>query len=321
LKINDVTYGKFEIKEKVIKELIDSKPVQRLKGICQYGVPDEFYSFKNYSRYEHSVGVMLLLRKLNASLEEQIAGLLHDVSHTAFSHVIDWVVGTADKEDFQDRNHQRFVLNTEIPKILLKNGLNADEIVNFKNFSLLEREIPNVCADRVDYSLKDYMTDKAVIKPCVENMTNHDNKIVFSNKESALMFALNFLKCQSEHWGDAERNLRWYFFADAMKMALKNNIIVMDDFYKDDSYVVKKLISSKNKEIKGLLNMLRGKLDFKFVDKNPEILLKKKFRYVDPEYLENGKLYRLSDTNENFKNFLHLQKAENNLGLKINLLK
>jgi HD superfamily phosphohydrolase len=34
---------------------------------------------------------MLLVRRLGASLEEQIAALLHDVSHTAFSHVIDSV--------------------------------------------------------------------------------------------------------------------------------------------------------------------------------------------------------------------------------------
>lgn len=34
---------------------------------------------------------MLLNRQLDASMEEQIVALLHDVSHTAFSHVIDYV--------------------------------------------------------------------------------------------------------------------------------------------------------------------------------------------------------------------------------------
>lgn len=34
---------------------------------------------------------MLLLRKLGASLEEQLASLLHDISTFAVSHVADWV--------------------------------------------------------------------------------------------------------------------------------------------------------------------------------------------------------------------------------------
>ncbi len=211
-------------------------------------------------------------------------------------------------------------MNSEIPKILTKSGFDVDEIVNFKKFSLLERDIPDVCADRIDYSLKDYMADKEVIKPCVEKMITHDNKIIFSTKEAALMFALIFLKCQSEHWGDTEKNLRWYLFTDALKLALKENIIVMDDFYKDDSYVVKKIIAGKNKEINKILNMLRGKLRFELADDNPEITIKKKFRYVDPEYLDNGKLYRLSDVDQSFKKFLHAQKSDNSLGIKINLL-
>ena len=43
------------------------------------------------TRYEHSVGVMLLARRVGGGLREQVAALLHDVSHTAFSHVIDHV--------------------------------------------------------------------------------------------------------------------------------------------------------------------------------------------------------------------------------------
>lgn len=52
-------------------------------------------------RYDHSVGVMLLIRMLGGTLEEQIAGLLHDVSHTAFSHVADYVFENRD-EDYHE---------------------------------------------------------------------------------------------------------------------------------------------------------------------------------------------------------------------------
>lgn len=88
--VNDEIYGEYEV-EAVLQDLIQSKPVQRLKGIHQGGASYLVNPKWNVTRYEHSMGVMLLIRRLGGSIEEQIAGLLHDVSHTAFSHVIDFV--------------------------------------------------------------------------------------------------------------------------------------------------------------------------------------------------------------------------------------
>ena len=100
--IEDAVYGDRELKEEVLKELIDSRPFQRLKNIHQAG-PQPFFMYKYpMTRYEHSIGVMLLLRDHGASLEEQIAGLLHDVPHTAFSHMVDFVYDT-DEHDYHDR--------------------------------------------------------------------------------------------------------------------------------------------------------------------------------------------------------------------------
>src|SRR3989344_4394896 len=118
LTLHDALYGSFSITSPLILELIASRPLQRLKGITQFGIPNEFNSVESFSRFDHCVGVMLLLKKLGAIEAEQIAGLLHDVSHTAFSHTIDWVVGTGMKEDYQDSQHETYILTTKIPEIL-----------------------------------------------------------------------------------------------------------------------------------------------------------------------------------------------------------
>ena len=102
MKINDLVYGEEEIGEQVLIELINSSAIQRLKEISQFGLPEEYHHRKVFSRYAHSVGVLILLRRLGADLDEQIAGLLHDVSHTAFSHVIDWVLENSE-ENYQDK--------------------------------------------------------------------------------------------------------------------------------------------------------------------------------------------------------------------------
>lgn len=75
-KIKDFIYGEFEIDD-VLVDLINCDAVQRLKNIHQVGATYLVKEDLDVTRYEHSVGVMLLIRLLGGSLEEQIAGLLH----------------------------------------------------------------------------------------------------------------------------------------------------------------------------------------------------------------------------------------------------
>ena len=129
MKITDGIYGTFSIGEPVIIDLINSPAMQRLKDISQLGIPDRYYHLKGFSRYDHSIGVFLLLRSHKASIAEQIAGLIHDISHTPFSHVIDWVInGKGGEELHQDDRHAEFLHNSEIPGILASYGISIDVI-------------------------------------------------------------------------------------------------------------------------------------------------------------------------------------------------
>lgn len=59
--ISDIIYGEFEV-DKVLEELILSKPVQRLKGVHQAGASYLINEKWNVTRFDHSVGVMLLIK-------------------------------------------------------------------------------------------------------------------------------------------------------------------------------------------------------------------------------------------------------------------
>ena len=49
--------------------------------------------------------------------------------------------------------------NSEIPAILAKYGYNYEEILlDDSKWTLLERSAPELCADRVDYTLRDMYT-------------------------------------------------------------------------------------------------------------------------------------------------------------------
>ena len=158
MKYIDRVYGNFEINEPVILELINSKALQRLKEIDQSGYFEPYVPKGSaYSRFEHSIGVYLLLKMYGSPIEEQIAGLIHDVSHSAFSHCIDYVLdaGSQKKQNHQDNVFDDFVKKSDIPVILKKHNLDLAYILEDLNFPLKERDLPDLCADRIDYSLKD----------------------------------------------------------------------------------------------------------------------------------------------------------------------
>ncbi len=332
--INDAIYGKYKINEPVLVELIKSRPMQRLKKIAQLGIPNRFYHIRGFSRFEHSLGVMLLLRKLNASLEEQAAGLLHDVSHTAFSHVFDWTVGNQEAEDYQDKSYKKFFFNSEIPGILREQGFNVNKISDLKQFSLLEKEIPSLCADRIDYALREFhlwanpeaveetkvssspFAAARVVDYLVEHLSNLGGKIVFTNQKSAYLFATTFLKCQREHWGGEEAVTRYYLFSLILKDALNKKILNIGDFYQDDNFVVSKLIKSRDRKILKQLNLLKNKTLSRRGGSVRKIV-RKKFRYVDPEFLIAGKIKKLSQASEKFKLFLERQKLLNQKGVTV----
>lgn len=311
--IQDRIYGPVEIDEPLLIDLINSKAIKRLKGISQFGVPKRYFNDYGYDRYEHSLGVMLLLRKLGAPLTEQVAGLLHDISHTAFSHVYDWVVGSHKDEGYQDSQFEKYVSTGEIPEILNKHNFDHKQIVDLEVFSLLEQSIPDLCADRVDYALREFPPE--VVNECLQHLTVNDGQIIFDNYKSAKLFANNFLLRQRVHWGSEDAVSRFVVLSELLKLALKEEIISVQDFLVDDDHVLNKIISSNNPDLIRYLSVLEATS----LDKFPRIkeTVAKKFRYVDPKFLCGDVVCRLSETDPEFKLHLQKEKEHNDEGIRL----
>ncbi len=316
MQINDEVYGKSILKESVLEELIFSNYISRLKGVSQFGMPSEYYHKKGFSRYEHSIGVMILLRKLGAELKEQISGLLHDGSHTAFSHVIDWTLGDPTKEDYQDKNHLNSIKNSEIPKILSKHNIDYREISQIENFFLLEREAPDLCADRIDYSLRELKTEGKNLNNIIQNLEVFQNEIVFKDFESAEYFAKEYMRLQSEHWGGSEARARYYLLSDILKKAIDRKILSLEDIWKGEDYDLIAKIRAKDLNLSKKLDMLKN--GFKISEtKNQGIFLEKKFRFVDPKILNGNQLKKLSELSEDYCSLLEKEKANSKIKKRV----
>lgn len=152
--IRDEIYGEELVHEPVLVELLQSPEVQRLQGICQHGVTGFLGLTPPVTRLEHSVGAFILVRRVGAKLEEQVAALLHDISHTVLSHVMDYALSKPGEGSYHEVHKTRYLETTRLPDILARHGINQ-KVFEEELFPLVEMPSPQLCADRLDYALRD----------------------------------------------------------------------------------------------------------------------------------------------------------------------
>lgn len=318
MRVEDQVYGEVEICDPVLIELLSSPSIIRLRGIAQYGIPQEYFPTPGFARYEHSVGTMILLKLLGADVIEQAAGLLHDVSHTAFSHVTDYVWGN---EQAQDARHRRYLLATELPDVLSRYGIDAEFVVNNRAHTLLEREPPDLCADRVDYSLRELVLGpkRRSIPAFLKSLRVVEGRIVFADFSSALEFARSYLYMHSLKWAGIEKTVRQHLFAEALKTALQCNHLKVSDLFGDDEYALSKLQTCPHPKVRAMLDLLSRRLKFEMDAENPDLILSRRQRHVDPEFLQDTRLLRVSNRSPLYRKMLELQRRVHAKGIRVKL--
>lgn len=298
MRIEDKIYGEFEV-EGVLEELINTKVVQRLKNIHQGGASYLVNPNWNVTRYDHSVGTMIFIKIIGGSLEEQIAGLLHDISHTAFSHVVDFALNKSN-EDYHEEIFERIVETSDIPKILTKYGYDYKDILyNETKWTLLERSAPALCADRIDYTLRDMYSygyiSLVAIKNFLDSLEVKDGEIVINSINAAEWFVNTYYK---EVIGFFLNPLNIYAYnrlSNALKVALDNEIITLEDLLQDDNYVLTILKNSKNEEVRSLIQSLNYNVDVVENKEEYDIHQVNKLRLIDPTVIIDGVLSKVSE--------------------------
>lgn len=319
--IKDILHGKIGIDEPIILDLLNTAPFNRLKNIDMGGNKTfllkkygKNLSFDGHSRFFHSLGVFSLLRRFEASLEEQIAGLLHDLSHSAFSHCIDYILkeDNAEKQSHQDEILQSFIENTEIPAILKKWGMSLDYILNDEHFALKERELPELCADRIDYSLRSAIVFHEINQEealfFLANLEIVDRKWIFKSFEIAQKFAYLFAKINEIYYCSPTVALMFKVEVDSLKYAMQKKYISLADLYTTDDEVMKILYkySLKDKHMALLLARMNGEVNFSVNSYTYDAKMIAKSRFVDPLFKSGSTYKRVSEENLQWKELVKI---------------
>ncbi|MBT2648371.1 HD domain-containing protein [Bacillus sp. ISL-34] len=316
----DSIYGK-HIVEGILSELIVSKPVQRLKGIHQGGASYLVNEKWNVTRFDHSIGVMLLIKALGGSLEEQIAGLLHDVSHTAFSHVIDFVLDCKD-EDYHEKIYDQVIMESEIPLILKEYGYDLNVIFQSK-WELLEQPAPELCADRVDYTLRDMYQYGHITIESINEFLDHviiiNGRMYLDNIESAEWFVKTYYSEVIDFFMNPLNIYGYDILAKTLKLALAKKLISLDDLLGTDEEVMSLLSFTEDHEVQNLLKRIHGNVKVKEDQVDNDIHRKNKMRLIDPSVIQGTQLVRASSLSEKVKKMGSeaFKKASKGMYLKV----
>ncbi|WP_231491963.1 HD domain-containing protein [Pedobacter sp. Leaf170] len=266
VQLNDILYGKIEFPD-VFEELLNTEALKRLAGIHQSGAIYLVNPEICHSRLEHAIGVLMLIKNLGGSELEQIAGLLHDISHTAFSHVGDYVFNNTD-EDYHEKIFAEVLYNSEIPDVLLRYGYNANQII-YGNFDILEQPLPSLCADRLDYTLRDGFHAGLISRQraieFLKSITLKDGKMAVNSEKEALWINEIFSRLNSDVF-----NLPLHIYANGkmaelIKSFLKKGILNEQDLFKTDTLLLNKIRSNYTgyeavksiKQLKGFSEFMR----------------------------------------------------------------
>ncbi len=174
--IRDTIYG-FVTRSEAEESLIDSSVFQRLRNIRQLAMANLVYPGALHTRFDHSIGVMHLSKKLATSVgieDDEIlrtirfAALLHDIGHGPFSHVSEQllnkycdksVVSVEEEEEIHESITCDIIRNNvEIESIISLHE--REKIIDLISGNSQEVRIKNIItgpldADKLDYLLRD----------------------------------------------------------------------------------------------------------------------------------------------------------------------
>ncbi len=232
--------------------------MQRLRNVgmncgCEYTSFPRFKSIGGYSRFDHSLGVALIVWRFTHDKAQTLAGLLHDVSTPTFAHVIDFLRGDhLTQEATEDGTALIIEGAAEMQKILRENGLCTDDVCDYHRYPVADNDAPRLSADRLEYSLGNMLnygirgiSDAAEYFRDLTLTENEDGEteLAFTHYDAAAGFAEAALECSKIYVSDEDR-YAMQSLAELVGSAVRGGVISENDLYGTEPELIEKLLKN-----------------------------------------------------------------------------
>ena len=242
----------------LLAELAQTPEMARLKAVgmncgCEYTAFPRFVNGGSYTRWEHSLGVGLIVWHFTRDPAQAAAGLLHDVATPPFAHVIDFLRGDhLTQESTEDGTRELIRGSPEIQAILAAYGLRAEDVSDYHRYPIADNDSPRLSADRLEYSLGNALRwgflrrdQIAVLYNDLRVGLNEEGapELVFGDPASAARFARAALECSKVYVCDADR-CAMQRLSELLAKALHLGILSPADLAGTEPPVTEKLAAS-----------------------------------------------------------------------------
>ncbi|SBW11321.1 conserved hypothetical protein [uncultured Eubacteriales bacterium] len=231
-------------------ELAGTDVVLRLQGVgmncgCEYTSFPLFRACRPVSRYEHSLGVGLIVWHFTGNRAQAAAGLLHDISTPVFAHVVDFLNGDHIRQESTEALTEDFIAeSSQLQAVLGKYGLTTAHVADYHRYPLADNDAPRLSADRLEYTLCNLVSygvcTQAEVGAFYEDLDAEEGELVFRTPQTAATFTRAALAMAQIYICDEDRFAMEYL-AGLIRGALKERILTATDLYRTEPEVIAKL--------------------------------------------------------------------------------
>ncbi len=227
-----------------LQDYIATPAMQRLGGAGLLCGTDWTPLYKNrfyYSRLDHSIGAALIVWHFTHDKVQTLAGLFHDISTPAFSHVIDFKNGDHLTQTSTENLTESVIRSSkEICALLRRDGIPVEKVRDYHAYPVADNDIPRLSADRLEYMFPSgaallgswTLEEIAHAYGAVKVLRNEEGReeLGFTDTDAAALYTAKFL--ETGHVLQLnEDKLTLQLLARIISCAERAHLIRTDDFY------------------------------------------------------------------------------------------
>ncbi len=269
-----------------------------------------FYKdFKKYSRYEHSLGVALIVYHFTNNVKMSLSGLFHDIATPSFAHVIDFLNGDHEKqESTEEKTYSILAHSNTILSNLKKQNISLEEVSDYHIYPIADNDSPKLSADRLEYTLHNFYNYEFATRDeikemyddlCIGRNEEGEVEISFQRENMAKKFSLLAIK-NGQIYVTKEDRFAMEYLAQLIKRAIHRKVLTEDDLYTTEEKVIEKLNKDETtrQDFLSFQNLSKVRLEKKPSNEFSYQIHAKK-RYIDPLVKGKG---RISSLDQEVKN-------------------